>query len=92
MAWTPFLAACSVGLQDCDDREIATYCLDGIRCAIRISCIFHMQVCKIEYFMVIQYNCVFMNFIFPVCFYNLNVVVSSWSAMRTFRRCHVLPC
>lgn len=44
MAWTPFLAAFSVGLQDCDDPEIASLCLDGIRCAIRIACIFHMEV------------------------------------------------
>ena len=44
MAWTPFLAAFSIGLQDCDNSEIATLCLDGIRCAIRISCIFHMEV------------------------------------------------
>lgn len=29
MAWTPFLAAFSVGLQDCDDSEIASLCLDG---------------------------------------------------------------
>lgn len=40
----PFLAAFSVGLQDCDDPEIASLCLDGIRCAIRIACIFHMSV------------------------------------------------
>ena len=46
MAWTPFLAAFSVGLQDCDDPEIASLCLDGIRCAIRIACIFHMTVSK----------------------------------------------
>ncbi|KAJ2944176.1 hypothetical protein O0L34_g18153 [Tuta absoluta] len=44
MAWTPFLAAFSVGLQDCDDPEIAALCLDGIRCAIRIACIFHMSL------------------------------------------------
>ncbi|ELU08063.1 hypothetical protein CAPTEDRAFT_213398 [Capitella teleta] len=44
LAWTPFLAAFSVGLQDCDDAEIATNCLDGIRCAIRIACIFHMEL------------------------------------------------
>lgn len=44
IAWTPFLAAFSVGLQDCDDPEIATLCLDGIRCAIRIACIFHMSL------------------------------------------------
>ncbi|XP_077296772.1 ADP ribosylation factor guanine nucleotide exchange factor Sec71 [Arctopsyche grandis] len=44
MAWTPFLAAFSVGLQDCDDPEIAYLCLDGIRCAVRIACIFHMTL------------------------------------------------
>ncbi|XP_058817633.1 brefeldin A-inhibited guanine nucleotide-exchange protein 1 [Topomyia yanbarensis] len=44
MAWTSFLAAFSVGLQDCDDPEIASLCLDGIRCAIRITCIFHMTL------------------------------------------------
>ncbi|KAK0090517.1 hypothetical protein PV325_012571 [Microctonus aethiopoides] len=44
IAWTPFLAAFSVGLQDCDDPEIASLCLDGIRCAIRIACIFHMTL------------------------------------------------
>lgn len=44
MTWTAFLAAFSVGLQDCDDLEIAMLCLDGIRCAIRITCIFHMTV------------------------------------------------
>ncbi|KAJ8959328.1 hypothetical protein NQ318_022014 [Aromia moschata] len=44
MAWTSFLAAFSVGLQDCDDPEVAALCLDGIRCAIRIACIFHMTL------------------------------------------------
>ncbi|KAK7060645.1 Brefeldin A-inhibited guanine nucleotide-exchange protein 1 [Halocaridina rubra] len=44
MAWTPFLAAFSVGLQDCDDAEVASLCLDGLRCAIRITCIFHMTL------------------------------------------------
>lgn len=44
IAWTPFLASFSVGLQDCDDVEISTLCLDGIRCAIRIACIFHMAL------------------------------------------------
>ncbi|GFY62356.1 brefeldin A-inhibited guanine nucleotide-exchange protein 1 [Trichonephila inaurata madagascariensis] len=42
--WSPFLAAFAVGLQDCDDSEIAALCLDGIRCAIRITCIFHMTM------------------------------------------------
>lgn len=50
MTWTPFLAAFSVGLQDCDDLEIAMLCLDGIRCAIRISCIFHMTVSLLIYY------------------------------------------
>ncbi|RWS30440.1 brefeldin A-inhibited guanine nucleotide-exchange protein 1-like protein [Leptotrombidium deliense] len=43
IAWTPFLAAFSVGLQDCDDPDIASLCLDGIRCAIRIASIFRME-------------------------------------------------
>uniref|UniRef100_A0A665VVM8 ADP-ribosylation factor guanine nucleotide-exchange factor 2 (brefeldin A-inhibited) n=1 Tax=Echeneis naucrates TaxID=173247 RepID=A0A665VVM8_ECHNA len=44
LAWTPLLAAFSVGLQDCDDPEVASLCLEGIRCAIRIACIFTMQL------------------------------------------------
>uniref|UniRef100_H3C134 ARF guanine nucleotide exchange factor 1 n=1 Tax=Tetraodon nigroviridis TaxID=99883 RepID=H3C134_TETNG len=44
LAWTPFLAAFSVGLQDCDDTEVASLCLEGIRCAIRIACIFSIQL------------------------------------------------
>lgn len=44
-AWTSFLASFSVGLQDGDDDpDIAAYCLDGIRCAIRIACIFQMEL------------------------------------------------
>lgn len=43
-AWTSFLSAFSVGLQDCDDPDIASSCLDGIRCAIRIACIFQMSL------------------------------------------------
>ncbi|XP_078396501.1 brefeldin A-inhibited guanine nucleotide-exchange protein 1 isoform X1 [Cetorhinus maximus] len=44
LAWTPFLAAFSVGLQDCDDTEVAFLCLEGIRCAIRTACIFNIQL------------------------------------------------
>uniref|UniRef100_A0A8C9Y532 ARF guanine nucleotide exchange factor 1 n=1 Tax=Sander lucioperca TaxID=283035 RepID=A0A8C9Y532_SANLU len=44
LAWTPFLAAFSVGLQDCDDTEVASLCLEGIRFAIRIACIFCIQL------------------------------------------------
>ena len=46
VAWSPFLAAFSVNLQDHDDPSVALLCLDGIRCAIRISCIFSMPVSK----------------------------------------------
>ncbi|KAI3379400.1 hypothetical protein SNEBB_010468 [Seison nebaliae] len=44
ICWSPFLAAFSVGLQDCDDERITKLCLDGIRCAIRIGCIFDLRV------------------------------------------------
>ncbi|XP_039591026.1 brefeldin A-inhibited guanine nucleotide-exchange protein 2-like [Polypterus senegalus] len=44
LAWTPLLAAFSVGLQDCDDQDVVALCLEGIRCAIRIACIFCMQL------------------------------------------------
>eukprot|EP00079_Xenopus_tropicalis_P009316 XP_002933226.2 PREDICTED: brefeldin A-inhibited guanine nucleotide-exchange protein 2 isoform X1 [Xenopus tropicalis] len=44
LVWTPLLAAFSIGLQDCDDSEVANLCLEGIRCAVRISCIFNMQL------------------------------------------------
>ena len=40
LAWSPCLAAFSIGLQDCDDSNIANLCLEGIQCSIRISCIF----------------------------------------------------
>lgn len=44
VTWSPFLAAFSVNLQHCDDPQVASLCLDGIRCAIRIGCIFGMQL------------------------------------------------
>lgn len=30
-------------MQNCDDYELSSLCLDGMRCAIRIACIFHMS-------------------------------------------------
>ena len=33
-----------MNLQHSDDQQVASLCLDGIRCAIRIACIFGMQV------------------------------------------------
>ena len=44
MVWTPFLAAFSIGLQDSDDPQMYEPCLNGIRCAIRIACIFRMEL------------------------------------------------
>ncbi|XP_075427392.1 brefeldin A-inhibited guanine nucleotide-exchange protein 2 [Ascaphus truei] len=44
LVWTPLLAAYSIGLQDCDDNEVANLCLEGIRCAIRVASIFAMQL------------------------------------------------
>lgn len=44
IAWTPCLAAFSVGLQSSDDPEVAAVCLTGFRCAIRIACIFHLEL------------------------------------------------
>lgn len=44
LAWTPFLAAFSIALQDSDDQSIVDLCLTGIRCSIKISCIFHLEL------------------------------------------------
>ncbi|CAI8011228.1 Brefeldin A-inhibited guanine nucleotide-exchange protein 2 [Geodia barretti] len=44
VSWTPFLAAFSVALRDGDDPEMVSLCLDGFRCAIRISCIFSLDL------------------------------------------------
>ena len=44
LAWSPVLAAFSVGLQDCDDVDIAQLCLEGMQCAIRIACIFNFSL------------------------------------------------
>lgn len=66
LAWTPLLAAFSVGLQDCDDQDVASLCLEGIRCAIRIACIFNMQVCVYTLFIwhIILFNLVLSGLIF----------------------------
>uniref|UniRef100_A0A5S6Q9P9 SEC7 domain-containing protein n=1 Tax=Trichuris muris TaxID=70415 RepID=A0A5S6Q9P9_TRIMR len=44
VTWTPCLAAFSVGLQDSNDSEISTLCLEGFRFAIRIACMFRMEL------------------------------------------------
>ena len=47
VAWTSVLAALSVALRDSDDPEVVSSCLDGFRCAIRVACIFDLQVLKL---------------------------------------------
>lgn len=44
LAWTPSLAAFSIGIQDCDDPKVIHLCLNGIRCAVRIACIFNLKL------------------------------------------------
>ncbi|KRZ20127.1 Brefeldin A-inhibited guanine nucleotide-exchange protein 1 [Trichinella pseudospiralis] len=44
VAWTPCLAAFSVGLQTSNDSEISALCLEGFRFAIRIACVFRMEL------------------------------------------------
>jgi len=43
-AWSPCLAAFSVNLQDTQHLDLANLCLTGINYAIRIACIFHMEL------------------------------------------------
>ena len=44
IVWTPFLAAFSITLQDTDDQRLIELCLNGIRCALRLACIFHLEL------------------------------------------------
>ena len=39
------MAAFSQALRDSDDQETVLLCLEGFRSAIRISCVFGLQVC-----------------------------------------------
>uniref|UniRef100_A0A7E4WE95 SEC7 domain-containing protein n=1 Tax=Panagrellus redivivus TaxID=6233 RepID=A0A7E4WE95_PANRE len=41
-AWTPCLAAFSIGLQSSDDEDIWRWCLEGFRHGIRVACVFRM--------------------------------------------------
>lgn len=43
LAWTPFLAAFSIGLQDSDVQHVIDLCLTGFRAGIRIACIFRLE-------------------------------------------------
>ncbi|KAJ7591093.1 sec7 guanine nucleotide exchange factor [Mycena floridula] len=44
VAWIPFLAGLSGPLQDSDDLEIVELCLDGFKSAIRIVCVFDLEL------------------------------------------------
>lgn len=44
--WPSFIAAFSETLQKTEDNVEASLCLDGIRCAIRITCIFDMSIAR----------------------------------------------
>jgi len=44
VAWMPFLAGISGPLQETDDMEVVNLCLEGLRSAIRIVCLFDMEL------------------------------------------------
>ncbi|GMK57374.1 hypothetical protein CspeluHIS016_0402080 [Cutaneotrichosporon spelunceum] len=44
VAWMPFLAGLSAQLQETDDMDTVELCLDGLRAAIRIVCLFDMEL------------------------------------------------
>src|ERR1700729_3571141 len=46
VAWMPFLAGLSGPLQETDDREVVDLCLDGFKNAIRIVCLFDLELAR----------------------------------------------
>ena len=44
VAWMPFLAGISAPLQETDDMDMVELCLEGLRNAIRIVCLFDMEL------------------------------------------------
>jgi len=44
VAWMPFLAGISAPLQETDELEVVSLCLEGLRAAIRIVCLFDMEL------------------------------------------------
>ena len=44
VAWMPFLAGISAPLQESDDLDTVNLCLDGLKAAIRIVCLFDMEL------------------------------------------------
>ncbi|WWC88824.1 uncharacterized protein L201_003737 [Kwoniella dendrophila CBS 6074] len=44
VAWMPFLAGISAPLQETDDLDVVNLCLDGLKAAIKIVCLFDMEL------------------------------------------------
>lgn len=44
VAWMPFLAGISAPLQETDDLDVVKLCLEGLRSAIRIVCLFDLEL------------------------------------------------
>nr|ODN91502.1 guanine nucleotide exchange protein for ADP-robosylation factor [Cryptococcus depauperatus CBS 7855] len=44
VAWMPFLAGISASLQETDDMDVVNLCLQGLKSAIRIVCLFDMEL------------------------------------------------
>lgn len=44
VAWMPFLAGISAPLQETDDLDVVELCLEGLRAAIRIVCLFDLEL------------------------------------------------
>ena len=44
VAWMPFLAGISGNLQETDDLLVVQLCLDGLKAAIKISCLFDLEL------------------------------------------------
>ncbi|EIW73609.1 hypothetical protein TREMEDRAFT_25229 [Tremella mesenterica DSM 1558] len=44
VAWMPFLAGMSAQLQETDEMDVVNLCLEGLRHAIRIVCLFDMEL------------------------------------------------
>ena len=44
VAWMPFLAGISAPLQETDDLDVVNLCLEGLRSAIRIVCLFDLEL------------------------------------------------
>ena len=44
VSWCPMLAAFSYMLESTDDEKAVALCLEGFKCAIRVSSIFFMEV------------------------------------------------